>query len=110
MSRSATEVLTDALQHLEALQDYAARGLDDQLVVDAICMRLSAAIEVLAGLDSDVRDRLFGEDWPLMWGMRNRIAHLGAIALRAISRLRMRDSVDSDLDRGCRCDRHCRTC
>ncbi|PKQ32082.1 MAG: hypothetical protein CVT62_03325 [Actinobacteria bacterium HGW-Actinobacteria-2] len=75
MSRPAVEVLTDALQHLEALQGYAARGLDDQLVVDAICMRLSAAIEVLAGLDSDVRDRLFGEDWPLMWGMRNRIAH-----------------------------------
>ena len=38
-------------------------------------MRLSAAIEVLASLDPDVRERCFGDDWALMWGMRNRIAH-----------------------------------
>lgn len=75
MSRSTAEVVADALQHLEALQGYAARGLEDQLVVDAICMRLSAAIEVLASLDPEVRERYFGNDWALMWGMRNRIAH-----------------------------------
>jgi uncharacterized protein with HEPN domain len=75
VSRSVVEVLSEAVQHLEALQGYAGRGLDDQLVIDAICMRLSAAIEVLARLEPDVRERLFGQDWPLMWGMRNRIAH-----------------------------------
>ena len=47
----------------------------DQLVIDAICMRLSAAIEALSQVDDQTRDALFGSDWPLMWGMRNRIAH-----------------------------------
>lgn len=47
----------------------------DQLVIDAICMRLSAGIEILARLDADVRSELYGDNWPLMWGMRNRIAH-----------------------------------
>jgi uncharacterized protein with HEPN domain len=50
-------------------------SLDDQLVIDAICMRLSAGVEALARLDTATRDRLFGDAWPLMWGMRNRIAH-----------------------------------
>ncbi len=61
MSRSTDEVLADALQHLEAVQGYASRGLSDQMAVDAICMRLSAAIEVLASLDSGVREQLFGD-------------------------------------------------
>lgn len=38
-------------------------------------MRLSAAIEVLSRLDDETRARLFGDEWPVMWGMRNRIAH-----------------------------------
>ena len=35
----------------------------------------SAGVEALARLDTATRDRLFGDAWPLMWGMRNRIAH-----------------------------------
>ena len=38
-------------------------------------MRLSAGIESLAGLDPALRQELFGETWPDVWGMRNRIAH-----------------------------------
>lgn len=30
---------------------------------------------MLARLDPDIRARIFGEDWALMWGTRNRIAH-----------------------------------
>jgi uncharacterized protein with HEPN domain len=44
-------------------------------VIDAICMRLSAGVEALARLDIETRDRLFGDAWPLMCGMRNRVAH-----------------------------------
>lgn len=55
--------------------EHAQGNLDDQLVIDAVCMRLSAGLEALAGLDVATRDRLFGDAWPLMWGMRNRIAH-----------------------------------
>ncbi len=75
MSREPDEILRDALAHFQTTQAYAEHDLDEQLVIDAVCMRLSAGIEVLAALDPDVRDQLFGTDWPLMWGMRNRIAH-----------------------------------
>ncbi|MCI1748859.1 MAG: DUF86 domain-containing protein [Acidipropionibacterium sp.] len=75
MSRSSVETLRDALTHFRLMLTYAQRNLDDQLVIDAVCMRLSAGIEALATLDPSVRDMIFGDDWPLMWGMRNRIAH-----------------------------------
>lgn len=54
MTRSTTEVLRDALAHFERLQAYADGDLADQLVIDAICMRLSAGIETLARLDPEV--------------------------------------------------------
>ena len=75
MNRTRNEILQEALAHLETTQAYGGRDAVDQLVIDAICMRLSAAIETLATLDPVVREELFGADWPLMWGMRNRIAH-----------------------------------
>ncbi|MFZ0161580.1 MAG: HepT-like ribonuclease domain-containing protein [Kineosporiaceae bacterium] len=36
---------------------------------------LVGGIEALAGLDAERREDLFDQAWPLMWGMRNRIAH-----------------------------------
>ena len=75
MSRSTQELLGEALVHLELANQYASNEDLDQLVIDAICMRLSAGIEVLARLDSQVRSKLFGDNWQFMWGMRNRIAH-----------------------------------
>lgn len=53
----------------------ASRGLDDQTVADAVSLRLAAAIESLAQCSDDIRTELFGDDWPLMWATRNRIAH-----------------------------------
>lgn len=38
-------------------------------------MRLSAGIEVLSKLEPDDRERLFGDEWQMMWAMRSRIAH-----------------------------------
>lgn len=75
MSRSTPELLRETLVHLELASQYASVDYLDQLVIDAICMRLSAGIEVLARLDPDARAHLFGDNWKLMWGMRNRIAH-----------------------------------
>jgi uncharacterized protein with HEPN domain len=57
------------------MRQHAEGDLADQLVIDAVCMRLAAGVEALARLDTPTRDRLFGDAWPLMWGMRNRIAH-----------------------------------
>ncbi len=75
MSRSTQELLREALVHLELATKYASDEDLDQLVIDAVCMRLSAGIEVLARLDFQVRTKLFGDNWQFMWGMRNRIAH-----------------------------------
>jgi len=45
MSRSTKELLREALVHLELAGEYAGdKDLDQQLVIDAICMRLSAEI------------------------------------------------------------------
>jgi uncharacterized protein with HEPN domain len=57
------------------MRRHAQGDLEDQRVIDAICMRLSAGLEALVQLDTAIRDRLFGDAWPLVWGMRNRIAH-----------------------------------
>ena len=70
MSRGTAEILRDALGHFDVMQAHAGRDLDDQLVVDAVCMRLSAGIETLATLDPTVRTELFGDDWRLMWRRR----------------------------------------
>lgn len=66
--RSTEEILLDALGHFDRMQAHAGHDLEDQLVIDAVCMRLSAGIETLATLDPAVRADLFGEDWRLMWG------------------------------------------
>ena len=75
MSRTTVEILQDALSHFEIMQRPAEQGLDERLVIDAVCMRLSAGIEALAALDPQVREEIFADVWPFMWGMRNRIAH-----------------------------------
>lgn len=75
MSRNTAEILRDALAHFQILQSHAEKDLDERLVIDAVCMRLSAGIEALAALDATTREEIFGGMWPLMWGMRNRIAH-----------------------------------
>lgn len=62
--------------HISVLRKHLTRGdLEDQTVADAVTLRLAAAIEALANCTDDLRDRAFGEDWPLMWATRNRIAH-----------------------------------
>lgn len=45
------------------------------MVLDAASLRLAAAIETLSRLDDAMGNELFGAEWRVMWGMRNRIAH-----------------------------------
>lgn len=75
MTRTPEESLREARTHFLLMRQHAEGDVAEQLVIDAVCMRLSAGVEALARLDSATRHRLFGEAWPLMWGMRNRIAH-----------------------------------
>ncbi len=95
MSRATQELLHDALSHLHQMQTYASHDLEDQMVIDASCLRLSAALEVLHRLDDGTRDALFGDEWPIMWGIRNRIVHGYLLVDSAI----IRRTLESDVPR-----------
>lgn len=73
--RLPKQLLQEALAHFEVVAEYGTGDLSDQKTIDAICMRLSAGIEALSGLDVVDREARFGSVWNQMWGMRNRIAH-----------------------------------
>lgn len=73
--RSRSEILTEAREHFQRCVTYVSYGADEAIVVDAVSLRLSAGIDALRHLDETELSALFGEDWPRMRGMRNRIAH-----------------------------------
>lgn len=68
--------LQEVLFHLVPSQKYLREGtLENTLVLDGVCMRLSSAIEAISRLDDHRPEELFGDEWHKMWGTRNRIAH-----------------------------------
>ena len=73
--RTTAEIIAEALEHFDIAISHSQRDLSDQIVIDAVAMRLSAGVEALGALDPDTRTRLLGDQWPRMRGMRNRIAH-----------------------------------
>jgi len=73
--RTTAEIIAEALEHFDIAISHSERDLSDQIVIDAIAMRLSAGVEALGALDPDIRAHLLGSQWPKMRGMRNRIAH-----------------------------------
>lgn len=76
MSRPDAEHLANAQEHLRRLRDHLQRGdLDDDTIFDAVCMRLSAAIESVSAVDESLRRKEFGRSWTAIWSVRNRIAH-----------------------------------
>lgn len=95
MSRSDAEHLAAAQDHLRRLRVHMTRhDLSDDTVFDAACLRLAVAIESVAAVRRDLRERVFGGGWAAIWSVRNRIAH-GYIYLdRAI----LEDTITHDLD------------
>lgn len=76
MSRTDAELMSDALEHLRVLHLHLERSaINDQTVADAVSLRLAAAIESMSVASPELRDRLFGDRWQIMWATRNRIAH-----------------------------------
>jgi len=68
--------IEEALNHLKVLNSHLERGdLSDTLVLDAVNMRLIAAIEARSRLPDELRQQLFGEEWHAIRSTRNRIAH-----------------------------------
>jgi uncharacterized protein with HEPN domain len=71
------DVIRVALNHPMILQSHLVTGsLHDLVVLDAVCLRLASAIDVLNRLDAEQRDALFGDSWHAMWATRNIIAHV----------------------------------
>lgn len=68
MSRTEAEILEQALRHLHRIRDYALLDTTDDVVIDAIALRLAAAIDALARLPQATAHELFGADWPAMRG------------------------------------------
>lgn len=76
MSRATNELLAEALAHLDAMHRHLARrSIDDETVADAVSLRLAATIDVLHRGAPELTTELFEEEWPVIWGMRNRISH-----------------------------------
>lgn len=68
--------IEDSLNHIDALRRHLARGdLADEAIMDAVCMRLSAAIDALSHGEPSLGQRLFPSSWRQMRGTRNDIAH-----------------------------------
>lgn len=95
MSRTPEELLAEALWHFDQALAYARGDLSEQIVIDAVCMRLAAGIETLKRLPDSEIDDLFGDEWPLMWGLRNRIAHGYALVNPAVIGRTMKDEMPS---------------
>jgi uncharacterized protein with HEPN domain len=76
VSRTDAELVSDALEHLRVLHRHLQQSaINEQTVADAVSLRLAAAIESMSVASQALRDRLFGDQWPIMWATRNRIAH-----------------------------------
>lgn len=94
MSVSERERVEDVLEHLEILRRHLSHeGVPGETVFDAVNRRLSAAIEALQAGGTALPERLFGDEWPLMWATRNRIAH----GYRHIDRATIELTVERDL-------------
>ena len=63
--RTTAEIIAEALEHFDIAISYSQRDLSDQIVIDAVAMRLSAGVEALGALDPDTRTRLLGDQWCL---------------------------------------------
>jgi uncharacterized protein with HEPN domain len=86
----------EAIEHLAVLDEHVASGSwDDQVMVDAVCLRLAAAVDAVARISDAARHQAFGETWPAIRSTRNRIVH-GYLTVDA--RI-VRATVEHDLPR-----------
>ncbi|MDO5617883.1 HepT-like ribonuclease domain-containing protein [Kocuria sp.] len=75
MSRTARELIIEAQAHLDKIVLYAQEDVEQDVVIDAIALRLAAAIDSLSRIPPHQLQELFGPDWQAMKAVRNRIAH-----------------------------------
>jgi uncharacterized protein with HEPN domain len=76
VSRPPVDHLGLALDHLAMIERYRVSGIDTPMAFDAVCMRLSAAIEALSALPPEWLLDEFGAEWRRIRATRNVIAHV----------------------------------
>jgi len=76
VSRTDQERLEEILLAIETIDRHLQRGpLDDLLVFDAICMRISQIGETVRTLGPETKSRAPEIPWQDVAGMRNHLAH-----------------------------------
>lgn len=80
MSRDERERLTDILDALQAIGEYAGGRLEDvsidePVVLDAVLLRLIVIGEAIKSLGPDLRERTSDIPWAKYAGLRDVIAH-----------------------------------
>ncbi len=95
MSRTVPELLAEALLHLRKAKEYGKRELGDEVVIDAIALRLAAMIDALNRLPEETLMECSGDTWQLMRGMRNRIVDGYMTVDAAVIRLTVEEELPS---------------
>lgn len=93
MSQTQEQILSTALYHLDKALSHAAAGLSEEIVLDACALRLVAMVDACSKLAPEELLHLFGRDWPLMRGMRNRIMHGYAVVSAEV----LRQTIEEEL-------------
>jgi uncharacterized protein with HEPN domain len=94
VKRSDGDHATEALEHIAVLKGHVDEGSwGQQVVVDAVCLRLAAAIDAASRISEAGRRRAFGSAWAGIRATRNRIAH----GYATIDEQIVRATVENDL-------------
>jgi uncharacterized protein with HEPN domain len=94
VSRTDEELIRDALEHIEILNQHLTQGtMDEPIIADAVCMRLAASIESISQTSVEFREHYFVEQWHLMKATRNLISHGYSFVDPTV----IRDTVEKDL-------------
>lgn len=76
MTRTPVHHVEDALEHLGVVRSHLDHvPTQAGLALDAVCMRLSAAIESIGRLPGPMRDAVCSGKWDRARGLRNRLVH-----------------------------------
>lgn len=84
-----------ASKHISQLRSHLTRGdLEDQLVFDAVAIRLASAIEEISNLPTQDIELEFGKEWAAIWATRNAVAHAYVYVDKGL----LKDTVAKDLE------------
>lgn len=95
MSRTPARIVEEALEHLGVIRSHLAPvPTHPEGVLDAVSLRLSAAIDRVGSLPPEMRDAVSDGRWADARAMRNRIAH----GYAAVDPVLVQKAIERDLE------------